>query len=243
MSGDARYIVAEGFSNCQGGLEEGDHDTSLEYDLESDETRYFGVTDNGEDNYRPAISRDGNFVLWAMRPPGTRGEYVSRLQVFDRSMGTTVTLPLYAFHYGSTDISDSGDVIAFSSNGQVYRYVISTDEIALASAGPDGAQGDGTSDQVSLSGDGRYLVFRSRSANLVDGDTNAFADIFLFDAMNEGLERLSVAPDGSESDDDSQYPSISGDGAKVSFSSKARNLLPLATSGNFQLYVRTLTPR
>ncbi|HEX6273550.1 MAG TPA: hypothetical protein VFZ53_10925 [Polyangiaceae bacterium] len=243
MSGDARFIVAEGFSNCQGGLEEGDHDTSVEYDLETNETRYFEVTDGGQDNYRPAISRDGRFVLWATRPPGTRGQYVSQLELFDRTLDTTTTLPLFAFNYESTDLSDSGDVIAFGSGGQIYRYVIGADELALVSANSLGEEGDDFSEQASLSGDGRYLVFRSSSTNLVDDDTNGVADIFLFDAMSGALERVSVAGDGSQSDDDSRYPFVSGDGSKVSFSSKARNLLPLATSGDYQLYVRTLTPR
>lgn len=33
----------------------------------------------------------------------------------------TAALPLYAYHYGSTDLSDDGNIVAFASNGQVYR--------------------------------------------------------------------------------------------------------------------------
>lgn len=93
-----------------------------------------------------------------------------------------------------------------------------------------------------MSGDGRLIVFRSTATNLIPGDTNEAADIFLYDVSTDGLERLSVTPSGVQADGDSRKPTISGDGSKVSFASKARNLLPAATQGNYQLYMRTLSP-
>lgn len=192
------------------------------------------------DNYRPAISRDGRFIIWGTRPPGTRGEYVSRLEVYDRASDAVETLPHYAFHYGSIDISRDGDVVAFTSNGQVYRYVRSTDTLVRVSEDALDVEGDDFSDQVSMSDDGRYLVFQSRATNLVEGDTNGVADIFLYDTEEESLVRVSVAGDGSEADDESKYPAIAGGGSRLVFASKARNLHPLATQGNFQTYVRTI---
>lgn len=58
-------------------------------DVEQGTSRHLGVSDDLSDNYRPVISHDGRFVLWATRPPGTRGQYVSRLQLFDRDSGAT----------------------------------------------------------------------------------------------------------------------------------------------------------
>lgn len=242
MSGDAAFLVAEGFTNCQGGLEAKDHDSAIEYDRVGGTQRHLGITNDGGDNYRPALTRDGRYTLWAIRPPATRGQMTSRLRLYDRVAQTTETLPMYGFHFGSTDISDSGNVIAFAQNQQVYLYDREQDQLTVASKNAAAVVGDGYSSQVSLSGDGRRLVFRSAAKNLVEGDTNGVPDIFLYDADTAAIERLSLAPDGTQADGDSQYPFISGDGSKVSFTSKARNLLPLATSGNFQLYLRTLEP-
>ena len=244
MSGDAAFIVTQGFSNCADSVQkDGDHDSTLEYDVQTGEYRYLGVTDDGGDNYRPAISRDGRFIVWAIRPPMTRGAMTSQLQVFDREMDTVETLPFYAFGYESTDISDDGNLIAFSQNGQVYRYQRDTAELRLVSKNASDESGNGSSTQVSMSGDGRLLVFTSAATNLTEGDTNGSDDVLLFDSNSGTLETISVAPDGSQADGDSRYPFISGNGEKVSFASKARNLLPLADTGDYQLYVRTLNRR
>ena len=66
-------------------------------------------------------------------------------------------------------------------------------------------------------------------------------DVFMYDAELDSLERVSVAPDGTEADGESQRPDISSDGKRVSFISKARNLLPAATSGDWQVYVWSRT--
>lgn len=239
-SGDASLVVSEGFTNCSGGLEEEDYDSAFEHDLSSGVTRPLGMTGDRTDNYQPAITRDGRFVVWATRPPGTRGEYTSRLQLYDRATAAVETIPLTAYHFESVDISDDGQVLAFGSNGQIYRYDRGSDLLTLVSADAEGTQGDLFSEQVSMSGDGRFFVFRSRATNLVPDDGNAVADIFLFDFTDATLERVSVAADGTEADEDSIYPSIAAGGTRLSFSSKARNLVPQSSSGNFQTYVRRI---
>jgi Tol biopolymer transport system component len=238
ISGAGAWLVVEGYTRCDGGFDDGDFNSVFEHDLISDDMRRLGA-DSG-DNYQPVISRDGRFIAWASRPAMSRGTPASQLQIFDREMGTVETLPFLAFHYESLAISDAGDVIAFAENQQVYRYDRGTEEMTLVSKDEMGAAGDAWSEQVAMSGDGRRIVFRSRATNLVPDDGNGVADILLYDASSDTLDRLSVAPDGAEADGDSKYPDISGDGLKVSFASKARNLLPAATNGNYQLYVQTL---
>lgn len=55
-------------------------------------------------------------------------------------------------------------------------------DLTLASRGAGDTPGDGTSDRVSLSADGRLLVFACTATNLVGDDTNDASDIFLYDA-------------------------------------------------------------
>jgi hypothetical protein len=53
--------------------------------------------------------------------------------------------------------------------------------IFIASVNSDGTQANGISDWPSVSGDGRFVAFRSSANNLVPGDTNGTYDIFVHD--------------------------------------------------------------
>ncbi|MFK7958135.1 MAG: Calx-beta domain-containing protein [Lysobacterales bacterium] len=70
-----------------------------------------------------------------------------------------------------------------------------------------------------ISGDGRYTVFASAATQLVPGDGNGVADLFVFDAMDLSLERLPRRRDGSEPTQRSRNPSISDDGRYLAFES------------------------
>jgi hypothetical protein len=76
----------------------------------------------------------------------------------------------------------------------------------------------------SLSDDGRYVTFVSGAANLVPGDTNGFADVFVRDTKDNVTTRVSVASDGTQGNGDSTVPAISADGRFVVFNSTATNL-------------------
>ncbi|WP_386067868.1 TolB family protein [Tahibacter sp. UC22_41] len=91
----------------------------------------------------------------------------------------------------------------------------------------------------SASFDGRYALFSSRASNLVPGDTNGRADLFLHDAQTHTLERVSVGNDGAQANGEvGTVGSVSDDGRYVVFDSKATNLVPGATSGVRQIYLR-----
>jgi Tol biopolymer transport system component len=69
----------------------------------------------------------------------------------------------------------------------------------------------------SVSQDGRFIAFESFADDLVAGDTNTSADIFVIDTVTGDIERVSVATDGTESDAGSFSPSISADGRYIAF--------------------------
>ena len=93
--------------------------------------------------------------------------------------------------------------------------------IDRASESSGGTQADAFSDEASLSGDGRWVAFRSMASNLVAGDTNGNFDIFVRDNLTEKVVRVSVATDGTQGDDRSDDPSISDDGRRIAFASFA----------------------
>jgi CSLREA domain-containing protein len=89
-----------------------------------------------------------------------------------------------------------------------------------------------------ISDDGRYVVFQSNAPNLVDGDTNLKADIFVFDRTTRSVKRVNLAADTQDqANDDACFPTISGNGRYVAFMSTATNLVPGADSGLGQIYI------
>ena len=88
-----------------------------------------------------------------------------------------------------------------------------------------GAEGNLPSTAPSDSSDGRYVAFESSATNLVAGDGNGTADVFVHDRQTGTTIRVSVRSNGTEADDASSDPSISGDGRHVAFGSVASNLV------------------
>ncbi|MFC3690895.1 hypothetical protein [Chenggangzhangella methanolivorans] len=137
-----------------------------------------------------------------------------------------------------SSISFDGRYVAFSSratnlvsgdgNGafDVFVHDNDTDETARVSRGRGGAEANGASYRPAISGDGRFVAFTSTASNLVEGDTNGKADVFVFDRRTETTERVSVADGGGEGDGPSDFAAISADGRRVAFQTDATNLFP-----------------
>jgi Tol biopolymer transport system component len=109
--------------------------------------------------------------------------------------------------------------------------------ITRVSIASDGTQANGGSGLSALSADGRYVAFQSNASNLVPGDTNSFADIFVHDRQTGQTSRVSIASDGTEANRWSQQPSISADGRYVAFNSLASNLVPNDTNNRTDIFV------
>jgi len=106
-------------------------------------------------------------------------------------------------------------------------------------------EGDAGSEQVSISGDGRFVAFSSDATTLVPNDTNGFTDVFLRDTCIgapagcvPSVTRVSVATDGTQSNGFSHSPAISANGRYVAFESDADNLVPGDTNQFDDIFVR-----
>ena len=97
-----------------------------------------------------------------------------------------------------------------------------TTRVSVAS---DGSECNGQSFHPAVSRNGRFVAFESNASDLVPGDGNGFSDIFVHDRRAMTTTRVSVASDGSESEDNSWGASISADGRLVAFESGADNLV------------------
>jgi Tol biopolymer transport system component len=87
-----------------------------------------------------------------------------------------------------------------------------------------------------LSADGRFVTFCSYSPDVVAGDSNGVADVFLRDRQTGVTERISVTSNETEANGDSYGSVVSDDGRYVAFISHATNLAPAASAP--PIYVR-----
>jgi Tol biopolymer transport system component len=112
--------------------------------------------------------------------------------------------------------------------------------VKRVSVGPSGLEGDEYSQEPSLSANGRFVAFESGAGNLVRGDTNGTADVFVRDRKERATRRVSVGLNGAEPDGNSYGPSISATGRFVAFASSAANLVPGDTNREPNVFLRDL---
>jgi len=111
---------------------------------------------------------------------------------------------------------------------------------ARLSKSASGAQGKDDSTQAAVSADGRYLVFASEASNLVSGDSNGVADVFLRDRVSKQTKRVSLGPGSVQANGPAYNPAISADGRFVAFASDANNLVSGDSNGSTDVFVRDL---
>ncbi len=213
-------------------------------------------------SFDPAISADGRYVAFASLATNlSAGDTNGASDVFvrDTDQGRTTRVPLPAGLEGAAcapAISGDGLTVAFvvytGSTGCDDDAVVSDvfvyqqGSTILASAAPGGAEADGPSWDPALSGDGRTVAFTSDATNLVAGDSNALADVFIARLGEAGappaVTRVSVGSDGAQADGASTSPSLSADGAHVAFASEADDLVPGDGNDDVEVFVRDLAP-
>lgn len=104
-----------------------------------------------------------------------------------------------------------------------------------------GQEANAASDLPAISDDGRFVTFRSTASNLVEGDTNGRADVFLRDTQLGLTTRVSVDSTGNQGLTDSNGAAISTDGQYVAFMSAAPNLVAADTNDTNDVFVHDRT--
>lgn len=128
-----------------------------------------------------------------------------------------------------TDQTSAEDVYLFDRKSEITKC------ISCVSGGSDAATYYVA--PPSMSSDGKFVAFESRSTNLIDGDENNFSDVFVYDRVAENMDRISTANNGTEANGNSNHPSISDDGRLVTFHSTAENLVDDDTNNVADIFV------
>jgi len=111
--------------------------------------------------------------------------------------------------------------------------------VSVNVAGTGGGNGD--SSAPDFTPDGRFVAFESRASNLVAGDTNGAADVFVRDLVEGSTTLVSVNSVGAGAGHGvSSGPVITPDGRFVAFSSTADDLVEGDTNRLEDVFVRDL---
>ncbi|MBA2355242.1 MAG: PD40 domain-containing protein, partial [Acidobacteria bacterium] len=129
-------------------------------------------------------------------------------------------------------------LLCFSLGTGEHAAAQSATRVSVASGD---VQATAASDDPALSADGRVVAFWSRASNLVAGDTNATADVFVHDLNTRLTTRVSVSSAGVQGNGDSTLPSLSADGRFVTFVSNASNLVSSDTNSAVDVFVHDRT--
>jgi len=256
ISGDGRYTV---FSSDASDLVANDLNSTADVFIKDALT---GVTtrvstdssglESDGDSFDPVISYDGGYVVFASTATNlVAGDGNASQDIFMKDIQTGMTTRISTGTAGLesnslselASVSSDGRYVAFRSFAtnlgdggspviDVFLKDTQTDVTTFISSDSSGTAGDGNSFKPAISADGRFVAFTSNSTNLVTGDGNATADIFIKDTQTGETTRASTDSDGLESDGPSILPTISANGRYVVFESDATNLV--ASDGNNQ---------
>jgi Tol biopolymer transport system component len=226
------------------------------------------VNGNG-DSWAPIISPDGRFVLFASTADnlalmgGSNGVpklYPPSVNVYlrDRLNHTIVLVSVNLTGTGGgngssfpTGLSTNGqfalfesaasDLVANDTNNanDVFLRDTINNVTWLVSIGTNGACGNGAARGSTVTPNGHYVAFTSAASNLVAGNTNGIADVFVRDMQAGTTVLASPGAEGPGTTNSSEAPEITPDGRYVAYYSTATNLVPGVTTAG-EIYVRDL---
>lgn len=210
----------------------------------------------GDIYYAPQITADGAYGFFSTSREGLVAEDDNGLvDVFRLEFSTGLLTLVNASFEGDvvTDattflspqaVSADGRYVVFASDSaqfidesaSSYRHIYRRDMVEGVTTRISKLEGqdepNGTSTSPSISGDGRYVAFRSEANNLVPDDTNGVADVFVADTSTGRIVRVSKLTE--EADAQCLGPTISADGSTVAFSSASTTLFAGANAEGYE---------
>jgi len=219
LSGDGSVVV---FASADSGLVEGDTNGETDVFVWNRLTREItrvsvasdGTGGNGS-SLSPDISTNGCFVSFRSTASNlleSDDNEVGDIFIHDLTTGETIRArdaAVGTFELGwsrSPPLSGDGRYVAFESMAEnlvegdnksvedVFVFDKETKETTLISIASDGVPGNGNSNAPDLSADGRYVIFVSEATNLVNGDDNGYADVFVHDLQTGRTTLVSCFP-------------------------------------------------
>lgn len=209
ISSDGKYVAFVSGQDVGGTGENVDVYEIYVQALDGGATRRVSVSSSGErgnsNSDLPRLSDDGRFVLFSSRASNfVAGDTNATWELYVRDLvahtTTRVSLPSAGGRSQQGSISSDGRYVAYESDAyesdaneldpgetsgrillQVFLHDRLTNTTILISVSAAGAQANNGAYAPSISADGRSVAFQSVASNLVSGDENGVADIFVFE--------------------------------------------------------------
>ncbi len=211
-------------------------------------TRVYGsqlisLTVPNEESSSPAISCDGTYIAYSSEADNLVVDTNDLEDVFVAARGFPVPHRVSVSSLGlesdgpsyEPDVSDEGEFVVFTSDASnlipvdsngvsdIFVHEVATGVTERISVSTLGLEANGPSLEPSISRDGRYVAFTSHATNLVFGDSNAAADVFVHDRAFGITSLISIDSLGAQGDAGSFEPAIDGSGNFIVFTSHATN--------------------
>jgi TolB protein len=210
------------------------------------------------DSSSPALSANGRAIAFIYQPQAARPEELKAGELGQLCASPpnglfrptcTTTAPNGQPLSGpaeSPSMSADGKLMAFCSRASnwvsgdnnlskdVFVMDMTTSAVILVSRDAAGNLGNGDSCDPAISGNGKYVAFRTRAPLL--GGTEAW-QVVRKNLEDGSIERLSQSAAGAPASADAGRPSISYNGRRVTFASSGANLVAGLTAGIKNVYV------
>ena len=132
------------------------------------------------------------------------------------------------------DFNNASDIYLWKRDASVAPPTITVTRISTAGGG----DANGDSETPTISPNGQWVAFESKASNLVAGDTNSSADVFVWSAASGLLMASKAEGSGTQGNLQSFAPSVADNGS-VAFTSFANNLVAPGKTSQFQnVFVR-----
>lgn len=265
ITGDGRWVV---FTSRASDLVTGDNNGTLDVfvrDILAGTTVRASVDTAGGDPNGPSsfanITADGRFVAFrSLASDIVPSDRNGALDVFVRDLADGTTVRASEDMEGGDangpsqdpDLTPDGRWVAFWSsasdlvpgdgNGAFDVFVrdLESGTTTRVSVDQQGGDPNGESRLPSISEDGRYVLFQSSASDLVPGDLNDRADVFLRDLVAGTTTMVSVDAGGGSAGGSSIDPNLSADGSWAAFYSNAPDIVPGDDNGLYDVFVRDL---
>jgi len=252
MSDDGRYVVFTTASSHMVPNDNNDSDDVFMRDTVANTTTLVSVSTVGgpgnESSIEPRIARNGRYVAFmSMASNLVSGTTTPGIRAYVRDTNPASLKTTLIGDGGLPYISATGRYVAWtglSMTGdfaQTYLYDMQTTAKTTVSVAPDGTTlGNRDSMAVGVSDDGRYVCFVSKARNLVAGDTNDEADVFVrnLSLVPAATSRVSLAKDHLQGNRASGYADMSADGRFIAFASASEDLVAIDINEEWDVFLR-----
>jgi Tol biopolymer transport system component len=236
------------------------------YDRITQKTERLSVGVQGEQadgsSYAPSVSADGKRVVFLTQASNLNPDASSQcltagcfsIILHDRSTSQNtlvnrntlgLRIPVVPL---DAQISGNGNFVVFTTQnpvtvgdtngeGDIVIRDLAANVTRAVSVDATGNTGQHSSRQPTVSNDGRFVAFSTRSV-LVPDDTRGFNDVYMRDMQTGTIRRMSITTNDKQASESSFGGAISADGKSVAFLSAAANLVPHDTNARVDVFVR-----